>query len=42
MRLIDANDMHNDETEENITTNFMYEKDGVKGLWLVMERIVKK
>ena len=28
--------------KENITTDFMYEKDGVKGLWLVVERIGKK
>ena len=28
--------------KENITTNFMYEKDGVKGFWLVVERIGKK
>lgn len=25
--------------KENITTDFMYEKDGIKGLWLVVERI---
>ena len=28
--------------KENITTDFMYEKDGIKGLWLVVERIGKK
>lgn len=28
--------------KENITTEFMYEKDGVKGFWLVVERIGKK
>lgn len=28
--------------KENITTDFMYEKDGEKGLWLVVERIGKK
>ena len=28
--------------KENITTDFMYEKDGVKGLWLLVERIGKK
>ena len=28
--------------KENITTYFMYEKDGVKGFWLVVERIGKK
>ena len=38
----DADDMIHIMTElakENITTDFMYEKDGVKGLWLVVERI---
>lgn len=41
----DADDMIRTMTElekENITTDFMYEKDGVKGLWLVVERIRKK
>ena len=41
----DADDMIRTMTElekENITTDFMYEKDGVKGLWLVVERIGKK
>ncbi len=28
--------------KENITTDFMYEKDGVEGLWLAVERIGKK
>ena len=28
--------------KENITTDFMYEKDGKKGLWLVVERIGRK
>ena len=28
--------------KEHITTDFMYEKDGIKGLWLVVERIGKK
>ena len=28
--------------KESITTDFMYEKDGIKGLWLVVERIGKK
>ena len=27
--------------KENITTEFMYEKDGKQGLWLVVERIGK-
>ena len=38
----DADDMIRTMTElakENITTDFMYEKDGVKVLWLVVERI---
>ena len=41
----DADDMIRTMTElekENITTDFMYEKDGEKGLWLVVERIGKK
>ena len=41
----DADDMIHIMTElakENITTDFMYEKDGVKGWWLVVERIGKK
>ena len=41
----DADDMIRTMTKlakENITTNFMYEKDGVKGLWLLVERIGKK
>ena len=41
----DADDMILTMTElekENITTDFMYEKDGVKGLWLVVERMGKK
>ena len=25
--------------KENIETDFMYEKDGVKGLWLVVTRV---
>ena len=25
--------------KENITTDFMYEKDGQKGLWLVVEKV---
>lgn len=25
--------------KENIETDFMYEKDGVKGLWLVVEKV---
>ena len=36
----DADDMIRTMTElekENITTDFMYEKDGVKGLWLLVE-----
>ena len=40
----DADDMIHIMTElakENITTDFMCEKDGVKGLWLVVERIGK-
>ena len=40
----DADDMIRTMTElekENITNDFMYEKDGVKGLWLVVERIGK-
>lgn len=28
--------------KENITTDVMYEKDRIKGLWLVVERIGKK
>ena len=28
--------------KEYITTDFMYEKDGVKGFWLVVESIGKK
>ena len=38
----DADDMIRTMTElekENITTDFLYEKDGIKGLWLVVERI---
>ena len=38
----DAEDMIRTMTElekEKITTDFMYEKDGVKGLWLVVESI---
>lgn len=38
----DADDMIRTMTElekENITTDFLYEKDGEKGLWLVVERI---
>lgn len=41
----DVDDMIRTITElakENITTDFMYEKDGVKGLWLVVERIGKR
>ena len=41
----DADDMIYTMTElekENITTDFMYEKDGKRGLWLVVERIGKK
>ena len=41
----DADDMIRTMQElakENITTDFMYEKDGVKGFWLVVERIWKK
>ena len=41
----DAEDMIRNMHElakENITTDFMYEKDGIKGLWLVVERIGKK
>ena len=41
----DAADMIRTMTElekENITTDFMYEKDGKQGLWLVVERIGKK
>lgn len=41
----DADDMIRTMTElekENITTDFMYEKDGKQGLWLVVERIGKK
>lgn len=41
----DADDMIRTMTElgkENITTDFMYEKEGEKGLWLVVERIGKK
>lgn len=26
--------------KENIETDFLYEKDGEKGLWLVVERVV--
>lgn len=45
IKCYDADDMIHIMTElakENITTDFMYEKDGVKGLWLVVERIGKK
>ena len=38
----DVDDMIRTMTElekENITTDFMYEKDGKQGLWLVVERI---
>ena len=41
----DADDMIRTMTElekENITTDFMYEKDSKQGLWLVVERIGKK
>lgn len=41
----DAEEMVNLMTElekENITTDFMYEKEGEKGLWVVVERIGKK
>lgn len=41
----DADDMIRTMKElekENITTDFMYEKDGIKGLWLVVKRIGKK
>ena len=30
---------HNELAENNIMTDFMYEKDGIKGLWLVIEKI---
>lgn len=38
----DKEDMVNLMTQlekENITTEFMYEKDGEKGLWLVIKKI---
>lgn len=41
----DAEDMIRTMTElekENITTDFMYEKDGEKGLWLEVERVGNK
>lgn len=41
----DADDMIRTMTElakENITTDFLYEKDGKQGFWLVVERIGKK
>jgi hypothetical protein len=40
----DADDMirtMNELAKENITTDFMYKKDGKHGLWLVVERIGK-
>lgn len=45
IKCADAEDMINtmhDLEKEGITTDFMYEKDGEKGLWLVVERIGKK
>lgn len=42
IKCADAEDCINTMNElekEGITTDFMYEKDGVKGLWLVVERI---
>ena len=41
----DADDMIRTMKElekENITPDFMYEKDGIKGLWLVVESMGKK
>ena len=41
----DADDMIRTMTElgkENITTDFMYEKDGKQGLWLVVEGILNE
>ena len=41
----DADDMIQTMQElakEDITTDFLYEKDGRSGLWLVVERIGKK
>lgn len=45
IKCYDADDMIRTMTElekENITTDFMYEKDGKQGFWLVVERIGKK
>lgn len=39
----DKDDMVNTMTElakEDIYCDFLYEKDGVKGLWLVVEKVV--
>ena len=33
---------HDDLQKNGIQTDFMYEKDGVKGLWLVVERILNE
>ena len=45
IKCYDSDDMIRTMTElekENITTDFLYEKDGKQGLWLVVERIGKK
>lgn len=42
IRCADADDMINTMTvlaEEDIFTDFLYEKDGVKGFWLVVEKV---
>lgn len=35
----DMVDLMTELAKENITTEFMYEKDGEEGLWLVIEKI---
>lgn len=42
IKCADADDMINtmtDLTNEDIFTDFLYEKDGVKGFWLVVEKV---
>jgi hypothetical protein len=42
IKCADADDMINTMTDlekEDIFTDFLYEKDGVKGFWLVVEKV---
>lgn len=45
IKCADADDCINTMSElakEGIETDFLYEKDGVKGIWLIVERVEKK